>query len=64
MKNNIDRNEEIENYLSYIRPPEEIRDQFDISYRIEKQSVIIFEIRPNWQDQNKKWKLMLSNLLS
>jgi regulator of sigma D len=34
--------EEIENYLSYIRPSKEIRDQLDIGYRIEKQSVIIF----------------------
>lgn len=46
--------EEIENYLSYIRPPKEIREQLDISYRIEKKSVIIFEIRPNWHDESKK----------
>jgi hypothetical protein len=42
--------EEIENYLNYIRPPEEIRSKLDISYRIENQSVIIFEMRPNWED--------------
>jgi hypothetical protein len=36
--------EEIENYLSYIRPSEEIRDQLDIGYRIEKQSVIILKL--------------------
>jgi hypothetical protein len=35
--------EEIENYLSYIRPSEEIRD-LDIGYRIEKQSVIILKL--------------------
>jgi hypothetical protein len=35
--------EEIENYLSYIRP-KEIRDQLDIGYRIEKQSVIILKL--------------------
>ena len=46
--------EEIENYLSYIRPSEEIRDQLDIGYRIEKQSVIIFEVRPDWIDPKKK----------
>lgn len=56
MKSTIDNVEieEIENYLSYIRPPEEIRETLDISYRIEKQSVILFEIRPDWQDASKK----------
>ncbi|WP_016988113.1 DUF3024 domain-containing protein [Flavobacterium sp. ACAM 123] len=46
--------EEIENYLSYIRPGEESRAQLDIGYRIEKQSVIIFEVRPDWIDPKKK----------
>jgi hypothetical protein len=44
MKNGITSIEEIENYLSYIRPSEEIRDQLDIGYRIEKQSVIILKL--------------------
>lgn len=46
--------DEIENYLTYIRPPVEIREQLDISYRIEKQSVFLYEIRPRWQDPSKK----------
>jgi hypothetical protein len=46
--------EEIENYLSYIRPNEEMRAQLDIGYRIEKQSIIIFEVRPDWIDPKKK----------
>ncbi len=49
--------EEIENYIKYIRPPEEIREEFDISYRIDKKSVIIFEIRPNWQDPKTKMEI-------
>ena len=49
--------EEIENYMKYIRPAEEIRDKLDISYRIEKQSVIIHEIRPDWQDPSKKMEI-------
>lgn len=59
MKSTIDNVEiyEIENYLTYIRPPEEIRDKLDISYRIEKQSVIIFEIRPNWRAENEKMEI-------
>ena len=59
MKNAIDsvELEAIENYIKSIRPPEEIRDQVDISYRIEKQSLFIFEIRPNWQDPNIKMEI-------
>ena len=59
MKNEIEsvEIEEIDNYLKYIRPPEEIREEYDISYRIEKQSVIIFEIRPNWKDPNVKMEI-------
>jgi hypothetical protein len=65
MKSTIDNVEidEIENYLSYIRPPEEIREKLDISYRIEKQSVIIFEIRPNWQDSPAGASVPLVNTL-
>lgn len=43
--------EVVENYVERIRPKEEhIRKELDISYRIEDQSVIIFEIRPKWND--------------
>ncbi|MCK5171584.1 MAG: DUF3024 domain-containing protein, partial [Bacteroidales bacterium] len=38
----------LENFIYKIRPPEEIRDQVDITYKIEDQSVIIFEKRPHW----------------
>jgi hypothetical protein len=31
------------------RPPVEIRDKLDLAYRIEGQSVVIFEIRPFWR---------------
>ena len=37
-------------YIETIRPPEKIRPQVDIGYKIEAQSVIIFEIRPQWND--------------
>jgi len=40
--------EVMENFIARIRPPENIRSQVDISYRIEDQSIIIFEIRPEW----------------
>ncbi len=30
------------------RPPEDIRPQLDLGYRIDGQSVYVFEIRPQW----------------
>ena len=40
----------MEEYIEAIRPPENIRPQLDIGYKIEAQSVLIFEIRPQWND--------------
>jgi hypothetical protein len=40
--------EVMENYIESIRPPENIRHQLDLSYKIENQSIIVFEIRPRW----------------
>jgi hypothetical protein len=39
-------------FLYYKRPSEEIRNKVDLAYRIEEQSVYIFEIRPKWDDEN------------
>ncbi len=36
------------------RPPEHIRDELDIGFRIKGQSVEIFEIRPVWLNPDKK----------
>ena len=32
------------------RPPLHARDQLDLGYRMEGQSIEIFEIRPDWKD--------------
>ena len=42
--------EALENFISKIRPPEHIREKLDISYKIEGLSIIIFEIRPQWNN--------------
>ena len=42
----------MENYISKIRPPQEIRPKLDIGYETEKQSIILNEIRPSWHDPN------------
>jgi hypothetical protein len=34
-------------------PPPHVRDE-DLSFRIDRQSVEIFEVRPNWRDRSKQ----------
>ena len=43
----VDIIEALENYISLHRPEEKIRHLLDLSYKVEGQSVIIFEIRPH-----------------
>lgn len=45
---------EIEAFMSIRRPPPHIRNQVDLAYRIEGQSVSIFEVRPDWQNPNEQ----------
>ena len=40
--------EACENLLQKRRPPEEMPHKVDLAYRIDKQSVLIFEIRSRW----------------
>lgn len=44
----------MEGYLNKSRPPVHIRDKLDIDYRIENQSVEIFEIRPAFNKPGEK----------
>ena len=53
-ENEIEIIEVMEGFLINSRPPEEIRDQLDLSYKIENQSVIVFEIRPVWNNPTEK----------
>ena len=41
-------------YLKIRRPPDHLRDKVDIGYRLEDQSIEIFEIRPVWNDPGEK----------
>jgi hypothetical protein len=45
----LDVIEVMENFLERRRPPEPIRHQLGLSYRIDDQSVTIFELRPRWK---------------
>ena len=41
-------------YIEKHRPPAHIRNELDLSFRIEGQSVLILEIRPSWQNPKEK----------
>jgi hypothetical protein len=47
----------ISNYVEAIRPPEEIRDKLDIGFSFVNNTVIVFEIVPNFIDNSKKIEL-------
>ena len=40
-------------FIEARRPPPEIRPELDLGFRLEGQSIEIFEIRPDWQDPNE-----------
>ena len=40
-------------FLEARRPPPEIRPKLDLGFRLEGQSLEIFEIRPDWQNPNE-----------
>ena len=43
----------LDEFIAAIRPPAHIRNELDIGYRIHNQSVIIFEIRPRWDNPDE-----------
>ena len=55
--NTIDIIEIMENAIEKMRPPEDIRDKLDLGYRIDNQSIVLFEIRPKCNDQSIKVEL-------
>ena len=46
----LDIIEVMENFREKKRPPEHIRTKLDVDYRIEDQSIIIVEVRPQWDN--------------
>jgi hypothetical protein len=47
----------LDDFIESKRPPVEIRDKLDIAYRVDNQSVTIYEIRPEFQNPSRKQKL-------
>ena len=44
----------IKKLIETIRPPIEARDQVDIDYKFENNTLEIFEIRPRWDNKEEK----------
>lgn len=54
MKEELDQyRKTINTYIEKRRPPEHLRNQVDLSFRIQNQSVEIFEVRPRFNDPQK-----------
>ena len=49
----VDIIEIMENYISKVRPRTEMRNQLDLNYEIQNQSIILNEIRPFWANSKK-----------
>lgn len=65
MKNTIiDINEStVKTYVESLRPEDpEVREQVDIGYSYDGKVVILFEIRPNWDDPKKKEQIEFAKI--
>jgi len=50
--NELDKiNYEMNTFILKRRPPKNVRNQVDLSYKVEKQSIVIFEIRKMFQQE-------------
>ncbi len=47
-------------YVEKHRPPAYIRNEVDLSFRVKDQSIEIFEIRPVWNNPDKKIESMVA----
>ena len=47
----------IKSLIENLRPPKEIRDQVDIGYSFDGKELILFEVRPFWDDPQQVHKL-------
>ena len=52
--------EALENFCARIRPPAHILPLLDIGYKVENQSVIVFEIRPRPNKSNEKMESLVA----
>jgi len=55
----LDIIEALENFCASKRPPEHLLPMLDIGYSIDNQSILIFEIRPDYLNPKEKMELPL-----
>ena len=44
----------IDGYIQAHRPPPHMRNELDLAFRLSEQSVVIYEIRPDWNSPSQK----------
>ena len=49
-----------EQFMQKRRPPVHIRSQLDLAYKVKNQSVLIFEVRPVWNNPKEKMELPIA----
>ena len=52
----------MDDFLGRIRPPANVRSQLDFTYRLEGQSIKIFEVRPQWMNPEKKTEISFAKV--
>ena len=50
----------VSRFVESRRPRKDMRHQVDLGYRIENQSVVLFEIRPHWNNPKEKIEGMVA----
>ena len=50
----------VSEYIAKHRPPPHLRNEVDLCFRIEDQSVIIYELRSAWNKPDKKVEIMVA----
>lgn len=50
----LDVIEAMENFIARKRPPKHLREKLDIAYKIEDQSIFVYEIRPRFGKPDEK----------
>lgn len=49
-------------YIEKNRPPEEIRNQLDIGFKLEGQNIELYDIRPRWDNPEEKLDLPFARI--
>lgn len=51
---------QIKEFVESLRPPMDLREQLDIGYRFQKNTLELFEIRPKWDKPEEKIEVAIA----